>query len=387
MRAGKERSGYEDLKPLTSLRFVAGLLVFFDHAPLTRPFADRYGFGQAGVGFFFLLSGFILTWRYRRVFAERVTWHAVQSFYVARFARIYPMLLTATALAAIVLTFGEGLAYAGSPLWSGTTAVHRWLVIATELTATKAWLPIPAIAFGVNPPSWSIADEAFFYALFPIIAFSMLRALRGFSAATPVALAGIIWIFSTASFLARPVSPWFMSYFPPSRLIDFAIGMLAAVAVVQGLRLRHPTVVECVSIALPCAIIAASPAIPESLRFALALMPGWALLVVAFSAQRGRISHILSHPAAVYLGEISFAFYLVHHTAIEAVTVRLGSTPGAVFVALALSLSISSVLFACVEGPCRQAILRPRAQRNRNEGVPLVASRVPPGVGLEQTTR
>ena len=49
-----------ELKALTSLRFVAALMVFMDHAPVTEWASHHLGFGAAGVGFFFLLSGFVL---------------------------------------------------------------------------------------------------------------------------------------------------------------------------------------------------------------------------------------------------------------------------------------------------------------------------------------
>src|SRR5690242_12787179 len=71
------------LPALTSLRFLAALAVFLHHAGL---FAD----GFFGVTFFFVLSGFILTYNYRRTLADGGR-GAVWDFYVARFARVYPL--------------------------------------------------------------------------------------------------------------------------------------------------------------------------------------------------------------------------------------------------------------------------------------------------------
>ena len=78
-----------DLKPLTSLRFVAALLVFAWHCYPMRQVAGVFSFGYIGVSFFFLLSGFILTYGYHRTFARGIEPHAVRAFYAARIARVY----------------------------------------------------------------------------------------------------------------------------------------------------------------------------------------------------------------------------------------------------------------------------------------------------------
>lgn len=62
--------GREDLKPLTSLRFVAALMVFGYHAAPFLPAFFATNTGYAGVGFFFVLSGFILTYTYHADFSE-----------------------------------------------------------------------------------------------------------------------------------------------------------------------------------------------------------------------------------------------------------------------------------------------------------------------------
>lgn len=54
-----------DLKPLTSLLFVAALLIFAHHA---FPIGPAYELGLDGVDFFFLLSAFALTYAYHRDF-------------------------------------------------------------------------------------------------------------------------------------------------------------------------------------------------------------------------------------------------------------------------------------------------------------------------------
>src|SRR4051794_6620867 len=80
------------LPALTGLRFVAALMVFMFHAINAFIFADKNvqsGFDRlfhqaaSGVSFFFVLSGFVLTW------AVRPT-DSIGAFLRRRVVRIYP---------------------------------------------------------------------------------------------------------------------------------------------------------------------------------------------------------------------------------------------------------------------------------------------------------
>src|SRR6185437_2670666 len=42
------------------------------------------------------------------------------------------------------------------------------MTIATHLLLVQSWIPA-ALAFDLNPPAWSLAAEALFYALFPLL--------------------------------------------------------------------------------------------------------------------------------------------------------------------------------------------------------------------------
>src|SRR5882724_4066312 len=70
---------------LTGLRFVAALMVFLFHAS-----PQHFCEGFAGVAFFYVLSGFILTHNYRRNL-RNLRWQEVRNFYACRLARIYPV--------------------------------------------------------------------------------------------------------------------------------------------------------------------------------------------------------------------------------------------------------------------------------------------------------
>ena len=90
------------LPRLTGLRWYAALLVFLYHAEtfvpirLLRPF----NFGTVGVTFFFVLSGFVLTWSTRPDLPA-------STFYRRRFARIYPSYFVMFLLTVVAIAIGR----------------------------------------------------------------------------------------------------------------------------------------------------------------------------------------------------------------------------------------------------------------------------------------
>ena len=189
---------------MTALRFAAALLVFFFHAYFTGTVATRGGY--VGVSFFFVLSGFVLMW------SRRPGEHAAR-FYWHRFARIWPLHALVVVL---ILVFG--LAAEGVP---------------TNLTLLDG-LPVQDL---VNPPSWSLTDEAFFYAVFPLLA-ALIAGRRHLTAA---AAATVGWAFVTGLAVAVIVGvgpsadAWGLAYrLPFVRVGEFALGIVIAVMVRRG---------------------------------------------------------------------------------------------------------------------------------------------------------
>lgn len=163
----------QDLKPLTSLRFIAAFWVllyhFKDHLGLDL---GRWGFvaeGYLGVDLFFTLSGFILA---------HVYLHSLESgrfgyggFLKNRIARVYPMHLAALA-AMVVLFAGANALGAGV----GSPDAFKWSDVPAHLLMIHAWGATPAV--GWNFPSWSISAEWAAYLLFPLVAGLALKAQR-----------------------------------------------------------------------------------------------------------------------------------------------------------------------------------------------------------------
>ena len=95
---GANTAPQENLPELTSLRFIAAFAVLVLHyrdlfGPLPDALLRAIVGGQYGVTFFFVLSGFILTYRYHDWFDGGVRDGRFWRFQRLRFARIYPIYL------------------------------------------------------------------------------------------------------------------------------------------------------------------------------------------------------------------------------------------------------------------------------------------------------
>ena len=203
------------LPSLTGLRFWAALLVVLYHLSRlvgdVQPFSALAYFGRSGVTFFFVLSGFVLAWTYADTAVR------LPIFLWRRFARLWP-LVAITGLLSLLAYAALGIAI--SPLKALSTFVF-----------VQAWRP--EWAAGANPASWSLSDEAFFYVLFPAILFGAAHPrarslLWGLAALTLPAL--FIWALRGEWFDTR------FDYFPPTRLVQFVVGVVCGVAMRRGAR-------------------------------------------------------------------------------------------------------------------------------------------------------
>ena len=82
------KSGVVHLRSVTGLRFVAAFAVFVSHVQyLMFPESRLMPLGGPAVSFFFVLSGFILTY----VYSDRLTKRSTPRFLVKRWARLWPL--------------------------------------------------------------------------------------------------------------------------------------------------------------------------------------------------------------------------------------------------------------------------------------------------------
>lgn len=299
------------LDSLTALRFAAALIVFVFHIYIYVWYAGgvleqnpvgavALRLSLTGVSFFFLLSGFVLTWSAREGDTPR-------AFLRRRLAKIFPNHALTWAVALALL------------LWTGQQ-VGALRALST-LLLVEAWIPDPQVQSGVNPVSWSLACELFFYLCFPYLhrLIALIRPERlWYWAIGCLATIALVPVVVMAVTPAEPkwgglqrtlVQTWLTYNFPPVRLLEFVLGILLARIVITGQwypkRFRHAL------IAIPLGFVAALQVAFPYLITAILMVP-LALLVLASAHADITGSPGLRRRSWIWLGDISFAFYMTH---------------------------------------------------------------------------
>ena len=377
----------EPLNSLTGLRFVAALAVFVSHVlgvfplpgagDLTASIIAPLGLG--GVGFFYVLSGFILTY----VYSQRTEPLSLLGFYGKRIARIWPLHLVTTAIVLFgVVTIRYQL--------DRPNGVAQLL---SNIFLLQSWWPDYQWVFSINGPSWSLSNEAFFYLMFPWLlaggAVAFYRKFLGMGLVGVVLLIGLSMIPETL--LSERAVGCLVRANPLLRLFDFMVGMAGgfifiefrkrtAGALGQARQRQHKflsTVFHVVTLA-SCAIyyaimnacvgdwdalIAGSYGVGIDWLCFSGAAPLFVLVIFAFAQYASRLSELFASSWLVYLGEISFAFYLIHQPILTMLSRQaLADSPHAMvwlsIAAFCFSLAAAMLLHHLVELPSRAGMVQ-----------------------------
>jgi peptidoglycan/LPS O-acetylase OafA/YrhL len=220
---------------------------------------------------------------------------------------------------------------------------------------------------GINPVAWSLACEAFFYACFPFL-YAVLRRLGPKALATLVAACILTEMVLPA--VSRALDTGVVLYcFPPTRLLEFVLGIAAARLVQLG-RWRGPGLEGATALTVVGFFMA-----PQFTgAYACTTVLGFTLLIAAGAVAdiNGLPSMWRSRPM-VKLGEWSFAFYMVHVLVLEVLRRVVGNHPqletlpavGSTALAFILSLALAAALYRFVELPGQRLVLGRRKGSNR----------------------
>ncbi len=270
----------------------------------------------AGVSFFFILSGFILTYNYLDEFRQP-TRRGVWNFLVARWARTYPMHVFGLVLIA---------PFSYKPLVEGAYG-NPYICVATQLFLGHAFLPMTLTkAHAFNSPSWSLSAEWFFYLTLPLLIPALTSGPRW--RRVVVVLLGLTpWALAVAgmfgSTLLGPITPY---RYPPIRFADFLAGVLLALAwnrrhgagVTNPRSFKRATLVEVSTVLLALAWMVTLVLTVKKVKWLMATgwigvyVPPFLMLVWVLARGEGWVSRLLASRVPTYLGDISFAFYMLH---------------------------------------------------------------------------
>lgn len=316
--------------------------------------------GYIFVGFFFLMSGYILAYNY----ADRVDMNK-RDFWLARFSRLYPVYILALVLSFQMLRSEWG-ARSHTEFWQG--------VLLTPLLL-QGWLPNLATFW--NTVAWTLSCEIMLYLAFPYLI--KVRLPRQPSVLVALFLGlwivgmvpHVLYVVLNPDHLAAPADRYtstyllrILKYTPPSYICTFLAGLtLGQLQSVLRLRGRDRMAIAVLSLAaIGAALYIFLPALPYVLLHGGLLMPLFGALTIGLSGPNP-VASLFAFSPLVYVGRSTFCLYLLHFNGLRLIEsshlaerLRLGVLdPWFSYVAV-IALAIAAHQF--VETPARKVILR-----------------------------
>lgn len=292
------------MKSLQSLRGIFAIFIFFHHLNLFE------AGGDAGVCFFLILSGFVMSIGYwDRIRSCKIEY---KHFLKRRFIRLYPYHIIGFIIAWVLLR----------PSYGGSTP----LVYISNLLMLQSWIPYSKFFFSCDSPSWCLSDFMFCYAMFPFIVRLVENKITHHKRLWGYGIALLIAYFIIINLIPIKFQLALIYINPLFRLIDFCIGMLlwrilfsdvSPISAQMNLNVNSKAVniFELLPILLFIALVYLYQYVPETYGLASFWWIPVVILILTFSLtneRKGIISRILSSRPLVWFGEMSFAFYMLH---------------------------------------------------------------------------
>jgi peptidoglycan/LPS O-acetylase OafA/YrhL len=352
---------------LTGLRFFAAAFILIEHAAdwlgsFSNSDIRRYFIflGIYGMPLFFVLSGFVIHYNYRRLFLSRSIARATCEFAAARFARLFPLyfclLLVAIGADNLVAQVnGDRTLFAKILAYYVTLTQSWWYVVYANKLLINWFFSL----------SWSISTEMFFYAAFVAAVFVILLVRR---ASTAVVVA-ICYAFVAMGVLALSdhylgpiltagqryipnyIPPdrfnesfyrWLFYFSPYVRVFEFFMGcwaahvvMLTRHLVVRSFERRLVSAGFAVVMIFLVLIglqylglvnLGSVGAYFYHLDMNFLCAPALAFIMFYVARYDTRVSRMLATPSLIVLGDASYSIYLLHSW-----TLRLFIRPAPVF--------------------------------------------------------
>jgi peptidoglycan/LPS O-acetylase OafA/YrhL len=355
---------------IDGLRAVAVYLVVAFHAGV-----DRLPGGFIGVDVFFVLSGYLVT---QLLLRDLVTGGGIRlsHFYARRVRRLLPaaaVVLAATAVVFVTVAPPAEWSDASQGIRAATLYVSNWFFIARSADYFAADVADnPVLHF------WSLSVEEQFYLLWPLLLLCLFRATRPLAhprRAVQVAVAAMALLSLATALLVARHDLNRAYYGTDTRAYQLLAGALLALApgamARVGRRCSGPLASVIAVGSLAALVVTASWWVDVSAvhRGVLAAGLTVVVLVALESTDAGLGRRLLSLPAIVYLGRISYGTYLWHWLVVVVLSRELDlTTPQTLAVTIVGASALASLGYELLERPIRSA---PALDQRR---VPVIAA-------------
>ena len=235
-------AGDKQILPILDLfRLFAALLVVLVHYEIIFGQFVVYGsLGTTALSWFFILSGFIITYSY----PDFDSFCDLKRFYVHRFIRIYPVYFLAVLVSAIFVS--GGVTALGDQFFEQVRRPFEisydlpqvkdsefWAISALRhLTFTQSLSSVETLKLVFNGPLWSLVLEVYFYLVFPLLLI-LLKPMKSLSRIAIALIFGYVLQFLLIQYFLPDVESFNVMNLnvpiytnPAIRGLEFVFGML-----------------------------------------------------------------------------------------------------------------------------------------------------------------
>ena len=351
------------LEQITFTRFIAALSVVFFHYgqsvfPANIPFLfENVTAGPIAVGYFYVLSGFIMAIAYYQTDKNKQKAINKKRYWVARFARIYPVYL----IALLLIAAAKLHVIADNPEQ-----------LPLHLLLFQSW--IPGYPITLNTPGWSLSVEAFFYLCFPFLLLWVYK----FGVRSLVIFCIGLWIttqlvllisLNSTMYAPKTLLHDFIYYNPLMHLNSFIAGLVVGIYFKHNSttpRTKDNTAWIIFTFLIIFLLIWVRPHLEDMLGYNIAftnglLAPAFLFFIVVLAKDRGIFSRLLSHSWLILLGEASYSLYIlqkpIHGLYDKIIVPRLILSEAQHFyIFLFILIILSIVSYHFLEAPMRKLI-------------------------------
>ncbi len=332
------RGGMTSFRPeIAGLRALAVLSVVLFHLKL-----QGFKGGFIGVDVFFVISGYLISQHILR--DARADRFSFAQFYARRTRRIYPALI-----ATVVLTYIAGALWCSPFMFKDVAkeGTHALLSIANiQYWRESHQYFAPGSDDLALLHTWSLSLEEQFYLGWPIflvLAHRIGRVWEAILIATVTSIVGAVIISRT--------DPSAAFYLTPFRIYEFGCGALVLFAERFRVSDRLREGASFVGIAGIVASATSFRSDMPHLQLAM-LVPSMAAAGVIFAGGKTVASRLITQPAFIGVGAISYSLYLCHWPIIFFARFIFGDaaeSPPATLMLLVLMLAVSTAMYFYVE--------------------------------------
>jgi len=362
-----DRAGLRYRADIDGLRAVAVLLVVGFHA-----FRSSVPGGFVGVDIFFVISGFLIT--NIILDAQEKSAFSFRQFYMRRIRRIFPALIIVLTFAFLLswyLLLPDKMISLGRNLFGGAFFLSNIVLLNETGYFDMAADQKPLLHL------WSLGVEEQFYIFWPLVAWLIFRGRhrrRHLLGAACILILGSCALNIILSYLHAAAA----FYLPITRIWEILTGAVLAILPSERISLASLRLQDIVQPRLPVfrryfdkvGPLADGAEFRSLVGIGLIFIsvavfgrddvfPGWRVLfpvfgtVLLISGQHSWTNRALSHPALVYVGLVSYPFYLWHWPLLCFARSNLPKSQLLVIGAVTLSFALACGTYHFIEKPLR----------------------------------